>query len=302
MNGMRRPVANKKVRSKPIEKPDLTFWYERERSMGSMCWPMNEADSRGALNHEGHDEHKGNTTWTRHSESTSLFGEGLLTPPRFTTEGLLPVRTNYRPGDLRSRERRGRETLAEQGSPALGVRSGSMLRGEGLCSGLASSLRWCFLPRFRSPGPRRRASSRRWTRCGLRRPRRRVRRAWWTGGSARRSGSGSGPMRRARSLPVTSTASRSGTAPRDSLTDKRHWANREVCWVDLLRQGLKDAYRSDVTIVNPAIGGTQLRQNVILIPRWQPSPSRIWSRSFSEGTTGTPGCVVQSSAAPAPTR
>jgi lysophospholipase L1-like esterase len=54
----------------------------------------------------------------------------------------------------------------------------------------------------------------------------------------------------------------------DSLTDKHHWANREVCWVDLLRQGLKDAYRSDVTIVNPAIGGTQLRQNVILIPRW----------------------------------
>ncbi len=54
----------------------------------------------------------------------------------------------------------------------------------------------------------------------------------------------------------------------DSLTDKHHWANREVCWVDLLRQGLKAAYRSDVTIVNPAIGGTQLRQNVILIPRW----------------------------------
>jgi len=34
------------------------------------------------------------------------------------------------------------------------------------------------------------------------------------------------------------------------------------------RQGLKDAYRSVVAIVNPAIGGTQLRQNVILIPRW----------------------------------
>jgi len=28
MNGMRRLVANKKMRSKPIEKPDLTFWYE----------------------------------------------------------------------------------------------------------------------------------------------------------------------------------------------------------------------------------------------------------------------------------
>jgi len=54
----------------------------------------------------------------------------------------------------------------------------------------------------------------------------------------------------------------------DSLTDKHHWANRDVCWVDLLRQGLQAAYRSDVTIVNPAIGGTQLRQNVILIPRW----------------------------------
>ena len=23
----------------------------------------------------------------------------------------------------------------------------------------------------------------------------------------------------------------------DSLTAKRHWANREVCWVDLLRDG-----------------------------------------------------------------
>ena len=54
----------------------------------------------------------------------------------------------------------------------------------------------------------------------------------------------------------------------DSLTDKHHWANREVCWIDLLRDGLKSKYKSAVTIVNPAIGGTQLRQNVILIPRW----------------------------------
>ena len=54
----------------------------------------------------------------------------------------------------------------------------------------------------------------------------------------------------------------------DSLTDKRHWANRDVCWIDLLEQRLKAAYGSDVTIVNPAIGGTQVRQNVILIPRW----------------------------------
>ncbi len=64
----------------------------------------------------------------------------------------------------------------------------------------------------------------------------------------------------------------------DSLTDKRHWANREVCWIDLLKQGLKDISRSDVTIINPAIGGTQLRQNVILMPRWlatAPEPDLI---------------------------
>ena len=31
------------------------------------------------------------------------------------------------------------------------------------------------------------------------------------------------------------------------------------------------------TIVNPAIGGTQLRQNLVLIPRWlAKAPSRTW--------------------------
>ena len=54
----------------------------------------------------------------------------------------------------------------------------------------------------------------------------------------------------------------------DSLTDRRHWSNREVCWVDLVRDGLKAKYGSDVAIVNPAIGGTQLRQNLVLLPRW----------------------------------
>jgi lysophospholipase L1-like esterase len=64
----------------------------------------------------------------------------------------------------------------------------------------------------------------------------------------------------------------------DSLTDKRHWANRDVCWVDTLRQKTHEKYHSDVTIVNPAIGGTQLRQNVVLIPRWldtTPSPDLV---------------------------
>ncbi len=52
------------------------------------------------------------------------------------------------------------------------------------------------------------------------------------------------------------------------MTDRRHWANREVAWVDLLKDQLKERYGSEVTIVNPAIGGTQLRQNLVLIPRW----------------------------------
>ncbi len=54
----------------------------------------------------------------------------------------------------------------------------------------------------------------------------------------------------------------------DSLTDVRHWANREVAWPGLLQKQLEKKYRSKVTVVNPAIGGTQLRQGVVLIPRW----------------------------------
>lgn len=54
----------------------------------------------------------------------------------------------------------------------------------------------------------------------------------------------------------------------DSLTDRRHLANREVCWVDSLAERLHGKYKSRVTIVNPAIGGTQLRQNLVQIPRW----------------------------------
>jgi len=64
----------------------------------------------------------------------------------------------------------------------------------------------------------------------------------------------------------------------DSLTDKRHWSNREVCWVDLLRDRIKAKYGSDVTLVNPAIGGTQLRQNLVLMPQWldrAPTPDLV---------------------------
>jgi lysophospholipase L1-like esterase len=64
----------------------------------------------------------------------------------------------------------------------------------------------------------------------------------------------------------------------DSLTDFRHWANRKVAWPNLLRDELQKKYRSVVTVVNPAIGGTQLRQNLILMPRWRdahPAPDLV---------------------------
>lgn len=54
----------------------------------------------------------------------------------------------------------------------------------------------------------------------------------------------------------------------DSLTDDQHWANREVSWTGVFKKLLKDKYKVDATIVNPAIGGTQLRQNLVLLPRW----------------------------------
>ena len=54
----------------------------------------------------------------------------------------------------------------------------------------------------------------------------------------------------------------------DSLTDVHHWANRETSWPKLLKKQLESKYGSKVKVVNPAIGGTQLRQGVILTPRW----------------------------------
>lgn len=64
----------------------------------------------------------------------------------------------------------------------------------------------------------------------------------------------------------------------DSLSDKRHWANRENLWSEILTQKIKDAYGSEVTLINPAIGGTTLSQNVVLIPNWLqevPSPDLV---------------------------
>jgi lysophospholipase L1-like esterase len=58
----------------------------------------------------------------------------------------------------------------------------------------------------------------------------------------------------------------------DSLTDTRHWANRTTNWPAILKAKAREKYGSGVTVVNPAIGGTQLRQNLVLIPLWLAQP------------------------------
>ncbi|WP_439625467.1 SGNH/GDSL hydrolase family protein [Gemmata sp.] len=67
----------------------------------------------------------------------------------------------------------------------------------------------------------------------------------------------------------------------DSLTDVRHHANRKTNWPTLLAETAKAAHGSEVAVHNPAIGGTQLRQNLVLIPRWldavpEPDLVTVW--------------------------
>ena len=67
----------------------------------------------------------------------------------------------------------------------------------------------------------------------------------------------------------------------DSLTDVRHHANRKTNWPTLLAEKLKVVYKSEVVVHNPAIGGTQLRQNLVLVPRWldavpEPDLVTVW--------------------------
>ena len=54
----------------------------------------------------------------------------------------------------------------------------------------------------------------------------------------------------------------------DSLTDFNHWANKKANWPTMLQNALREKFKSEVTIINPAIGGTQLRQGSMMIPRW----------------------------------
>lgn len=64
----------------------------------------------------------------------------------------------------------------------------------------------------------------------------------------------------------------------DSLSDEHHWSNRQIVWSRLLANELNARYGSDVKLVNPAIGGTTLSQNLIVMPRWEkqaPSPDLV---------------------------
>lgn len=64
----------------------------------------------------------------------------------------------------------------------------------------------------------------------------------------------------------------------DSLTDIRHWTNRTTNWPAFFRDAAQERWKSIVTLVNPAIGGTELKQNVVLLPRWlasTPTPDLV---------------------------
>jgi lysophospholipase L1-like esterase len=54
----------------------------------------------------------------------------------------------------------------------------------------------------------------------------------------------------------------------DSLSDKKHWANREKLWSEMLVKSLEEKFGGKATLVNPALGGTILSTNLVLMPRW----------------------------------
>ena len=79
----------------------------------------------------------------------------------------------------------------------------------------------------------------------------------------------------------------------DSLTDTRHWANRQVVWCKLLADALRKRHGGEVTVVNPAIGGTTLTQNLILMPCWlkqspRPDLVTVWF-GYNDWSSGVRG-------------
>ena len=79
----------------------------------------------------------------------------------------------------------------------------------------------------------------------------------------------------------------------DSLSDKRHWANRKLLWSEMLVAKLRSAYGSEARLLNPAIGGTTLTQNLILMPRWlkhtpKPDLVTVWF-GYNDWSSGVRG-------------
>ena len=79
----------------------------------------------------------------------------------------------------------------------------------------------------------------------------------------------------------------------DSLSDKRHWANRKQLWSEMLVKALEEKYGSKVTLVNPAIGGTHLTANLVLMPRWlkgtpEPDLVTVWF-GYNDWSSGMRG-------------
>jgi len=54
----------------------------------------------------------------------------------------------------------------------------------------------------------------------------------------------------------------------DSLTDTHHWSNHDHHWPGAFTQLVAARYHAQVTVVNPAMGGTELKQNLVVMPRW----------------------------------
>ncbi len=54
----------------------------------------------------------------------------------------------------------------------------------------------------------------------------------------------------------------------DSLTDTRHWSNHDTNWPAFFRAAAKDLCKCEVAFINTAMGGTELRQNLVVMPRW----------------------------------
>ncbi len=81
----------------------------------------------------------------------------------------------------------------------------------------------------------------------------------------------------------------------DSLTDFAHWANRGANWPTMLKERLTAKFGSAVTVTNPAIGGTQLPQGLVLLPRWTGRPPDLVTilYGYNDWDGGTRGAAFR---------